>query len=53
MGNGESIDDHFSCYPTTLELWYKLFKLDNLAWVPPRSVNDMLIISFRGTGTLL
>ena len=53
MGSGESVDHLFLYCPTTLKLWHKPFRLVSLAWVPPRSVSDMLTISFRIWGTLL
>ena len=37
----------------SLGLWHKLFSLAHMDWVPPRSIGDMLIISFRGLGNSL
>ncbi|KAL6327159.1 hypothetical protein AAG906_015198 [Vitis piasezkii] len=47
-GNGESIDHLFLHCPLTIGLWHKLFNLAGLDWVPPRSIEDMMIIAFRG-----
>ncbi|RVW99862.1 Transposon TX1 uncharacterized 149 kDa protein [Vitis vinifera] len=52
-GNGESIDHLFLHCPVTIGLWNKLFKLDGLDWVPPRSFEDMLVIAFKGLGNSL
>ena len=48
--SGESIDYLFLHYPITSGLWHKLFTVANLDWVPPRSIEDMIIISFRSLG---
>ena len=34
--------------PVSIRLWHKLFNLARLAWVPPRSIEDMLVIAFKG-----
>ena len=52
-GNGESIDHLFLHCPVTIGLWHKLFNLVGLAWVPPRSIEDMLVIAFKGLGNSL
>ncbi|RVW57133.1 hypothetical protein CK203_091671 [Vitis vinifera] len=52
-GNGESIDHLFLHCPVTIGLWHKLFNLAGLAWVPPRSIEDMLVIAFKGLGNFL
>ncbi|RVX09324.1 LINE-1 retrotransposable element ORF2 protein [Vitis vinifera] len=52
-GNGESIDHLFLLCPVTIGLWNKLFKLAGLDWVPPRSFEDMLVITFKGLGNSL
>ncbi|RVX23928.1 hypothetical protein CK203_000055 [Vitis vinifera] len=52
-GNGESIDYLFLHCPVTIGLWHKLFNLAGLAWVPPRSIEDMLVIAFKGLGNFL
>ncbi|RVW91431.1 putative ribonuclease H protein [Vitis vinifera] len=52
-GNGESIDHLFLHCPVTIGLWHKLFNLAGLAWVPPRSIEDMLVIAFKGLGNSL
>ena len=49
-GNGESIYHLFLHCPLTIGLWHKLFNLAGLDWVPPRSIEDMMIITFRGLG---
>ena len=53
MGSRELIDHLSSHQLMTLELWHKLFRVAKLDWVPPRSINDMMIISFRGLGTII
>ena len=52
-GNGESIDHLFLHCPVTIGLWHRLFNLVRLIWVPPRSLEDMLVISFKGLGNSL
>ncbi|RVW27818.1 hypothetical protein CK203_107068 [Vitis vinifera] len=52
-GNGESIDHLFLHCPITIGLWHKLFDLAGLVWVPPRSLEDMLVITFKGLGNSL
>ncbi|RVW15386.1 putative ribonuclease H protein [Vitis vinifera] len=52
-GNGESIDHLFLHCPVTIGLWHKLFNLAGLAWVPPRSIVDMMVIAFKGLGNSL
>ncbi|RVW93876.1 Transposon TX1 uncharacterized 149 kDa protein [Vitis vinifera] len=47
-GNGESIDHIFLHCPVTIGIWYRLFNLAGLVWVPPRSLEDMLVITFKG-----
>ena len=43
--------DHIFLYcPSSLGLWHKVFGLANMDWVPPRSICDMMIISYRGLG---
>ncbi|RVW19678.1 Structural maintenance of chromosomes protein 3, partial [Vitis vinifera] len=49
-GNGESIDHLFLHCPITIGLWHRLFNLVGVIWVPPRSIEDMLVISFKGLG---
>ena len=41
----------FLCCPLTLGLWHKLFRIVNLDWVPPRSICDMMTISYKGLGS--
>ena len=52
-GNGESIDHLFLHCPVTIRLWHKLFNLVRLAWVPPRSIVDMMVNAFKGLGNSL
>ncbi|RVW64358.1 hypothetical protein CK203_047027 [Vitis vinifera] len=52
-GNGELIDHLFLHCPITIGLWHKLFNLAGLAWVPPRSIVDMMVIAFKGLGNSL
>ena len=52
-GNGESIDHLFLHCPVTIGLWHRLFNLVGVIWVPPRSLEDMLVISFKGLGNSL
>ena len=49
-GDGESIDHLFLHCPFTMWLWHKLFNLARIAWVSPRSIEDLFIIAFRGLG---
>ena len=49
-GNGELINHLFLHCPVINGLWHKLFNLAGLAWVSPRSIEDMLIIAFKGLG---
>ena len=39
--------------PLALGLWHKLSSLAYMDWVPPRSIRDMVIISFRRLGNSL
>ncbi|RVW15385.1 putative ribonuclease H protein [Vitis vinifera] len=50
-GNGESIDHLFLHCPVTIGLWHRLFNLVGVIWVPPRSIEDMLVISLKAWGT--
>ncbi|RVW55794.1 hypothetical protein CK203_075797 [Vitis vinifera] len=34
----------------SIGLWHRLFNLVGVIWVPPRSIEDMLVISFKGLG---
>ncbi|RVX17758.1 putative ribonuclease H protein [Vitis vinifera] len=52
-GHGESIDHLFLHCPITIGLWHRLFNLVGVIWVPPRSLEDMLVISFKGLGNSL
>ncbi|RVW56152.1 hypothetical protein CK203_080775 [Vitis vinifera] len=52
-GKGESIDHIFLHCPITIGLWHRLFNLVGLVWVPPRSLEDMLVITFKGLGNSL
>ncbi|RVW49157.1 hypothetical protein CK203_087473 [Vitis vinifera] len=44
------IDHLFLHCPVTIGLWHRLFNLVGVIWVPPRSIEDMLVISFKGLG---
>ena len=48
MESGETVDHIFLHCPLSLGLWHGLFSLTHMDWVPPRSINDMKIISYRG-----
>ena len=50
LNNGQSIDHLFLHCLLNMELWHKLFKLAELDWVSPKSINDIMTISFRGLG---
>lgn len=47
---GESINHLFLHRPFTIGLWNNIFSLASLVWVPPRRLEDFLIITFRGFG---
>lgn len=44
----ESVDHLFLHCPLALGLWYRLFRLAKMDWVPPKSICDMMIISYEG-----
>ena len=50
MQSGETIDRIFLHCPLSLGLWHKLFSLVHMDWVPPKSICNMMIISYRGLG---
>ena len=50
MRHGESADHLFLHCSLTLGLWHRLFQLAKMDWVPPRSISDMLSITFSGFG---
>ncbi|WKA00162.1 hypothetical protein VitviT2T_018548 [Vitis vinifera] len=50
MRHGESADHLFLHCSLTLELWHRLFQLAKMDWVPPRSISDMLSITYSGFG---
>ncbi|RVX19857.1 hypothetical protein CK203_005103 [Vitis vinifera] len=52
-GNGESIDYLFLHCLVTIRLWHRLFNLVGSVWVPPRSLEDMLVITFKDLGNSL
>ncbi|RVW53008.1 putative ribonuclease H protein [Vitis vinifera] len=52
-GNGELIDHIFLHCSVTIGLWHRLFNLVGLVWVPPRSLEDMLVITFKSLGNSL
>ena len=51
MGSRESIDHIFLHCLITLGLWHKLFNLAKMDWIPPKSICDMMVISFKGLGS--
>ena len=51
MKHGELVDHHFLHCPLTMGLWYKLFRLAKMDWVPPQSICDMITLSFKGLGS--
>ena len=51
MENGEIVNHIFLHSPLSLGLWYILFSLAHVDWVPPKSICDMIIISYRGLGS--
>ena len=51
MKHGESIDHFFLHWPLTLGLWYRSFRLTKMDWAPPKSICDMIAISYKGLGS--
>ncbi|RVW92839.1 LINE-1 retrotransposable element ORF2 protein [Vitis vinifera] len=51
MKQGETVDHLFLHCPLTMGLWYRLFQLTKIDWVPPRSIFDMLSTNFNGFGS--
>ena len=51
MRSGELIDHLFLHCPLTLRIWHKFFSLAKINWVSPRSIGDMMTISFGGLGS--
>ena len=51
--SGETINHLFLHYPSALGLYHKLFNLAHMNWMPPRSIRNMMIISFKGLGNSL
>ena len=51
MKQGETVDHLFLHCPLTMGLWYRLFQLTKIDWVPPRSICDMLSTNFNGFGS--
>ena len=49
--SGEFINYLFLHYSITLGLWHYLFRQVRIDWVPPRSICDMMTISFRCLGS--
>ena len=47
----ESVGHHFLHCQLTLGFWHKLFSLAKMDWVQPKSICDMMNISFRGLGS--
>ena len=50
MESGETVDHIFLHCSLSLGLWHRLFSLVHLDWVPPKSICDMIIISYKGLG---
>ena len=51
MEGGETVDHLFLHCLLTLGLWYRLFRLANSDCIPPRSICDMMTISYKGLGS--
>ena len=51
MDSGETVDHFFLHCPLALGLWYRLFRLANLDWVPLRNIYDMMTISYKVFGS--
>ena len=51
MGNGGMIDRLFLHCPINSGLWHNLFKQARLHWVQPKSIRDMMTISYRDLGS--
>ena len=51
MEHEESIDHLFLHCSLTLGLWLRLFRLTKSDWVPPRSICDKMIITYKGLGS--
>ena len=50
MRHGKSANHLFLHCSLTLGLWHRLFQLTKMDWVPPRSISDMLSITYNGFG---
>ena len=50
MEGGETIDHIFLNCLLSLGLWHGLFDLVHIDWVPPKSICDMMIISYKRLG---
>ena len=48
MEHGELVDHLFLHCPLTMGLWYILFRLAKMDWVPLRSICDMMTIKYKG-----
>ena len=48
--SGKTVDHIFLHWPLSLGLWHRLFSLVHVDWVPPKSICDMMSISYRGLG---
>ncbi|RVW78784.1 hypothetical protein CK203_050945 [Vitis vinifera] len=46
--HGESVDHLFLHCSLTIGMWYRLFQLAKMDWIPPRSIFDMMSIKFNG-----
>ena len=45
------MDHLFLHCPYTIGLWHKLFNSSSLVWVPPKRIEEMFIIAFKGFGS--
>ena len=51
MESGDMVNHIFSHCPLNLELWHRLFSLVHMDRVPPRSICDIMLISYKGLGS--
>ena len=51
MESGDMVDHIFLHCPLNLELWHRLFSLVHMDRVPPRSICDIMLISYKGLGS--
>ena len=50
MESGKIVDHIFLYCPLILGLWHRLFSLVHVDWVPPRSICNIMNVSYRGLG---